>query len=130
MTTATEAIKAALDAGVALGPLITNGDSPETFRSHPILAPQGTAKPYVTYQKITGGPLETMDEAVGNTQNYRYRFISYATELIDAEAVNAALRSALKATTTFRAVHVFEADDHELDTGLYSVTADYSIWYK
>lgn len=134
MTTANEAVKAALDSHAALQALVGNGDSPETYRIHPVLAPQGTARPYVAYQLITGVEMETMDGGAGaaaiGTQQLRYRFICYDEHIIDAKAVSDAVRGALRAATAFKAVHVFEADDYELDTGLYSVTSDYSIWYK
>jgi len=131
MTTITEAVKAALDAYAPLQALVGNGDSPETYRIHPILAPQDTAKPFVVFHKVSGERLKTMADSGGTgVENMRYRISCYDEQIIDAQAVADNVRKALAAAATISAWHVFETDDYEIDTGLYHVTQDYSIWYK
>jgi len=131
MTTINEAVKAALDAYAPLQAQVGNGDSPETYRTHPLLAPQDTPLPFVVYQKISGARLLTLSDA-GSTgvENMRYRITAYDNELIDAQAVMDNVRKALAAAATLSPWFQFEQDNYELDTGLYSVTQDYSIWYK
>jgi len=131
MTTITEAVKAALDAYAPLQALVGNGDSPETYRIHPLLAPQDTAKPYVIFHKVAGERVNTLADAGGTgVERMRYRITCYDTEIKDAQAVMDQVRAALAAAATLSAWHVFETDDYEVDTHLYSVTQDYSIWYK
>ena len=131
MTTITEAVKAALDAYAPLQAQVGNGDSPETYRIHPVIAPQDTDKPFVVFHKISGERLLTLSDAGGTgVENMRYRITAYDGELIDAQAVMDNVRKALAAAATLSVWFQFETDDYELDTGLYSVTQDYSIWYK
>lgn len=131
MTTVTEAVKAALDAYAPLQAQVGNGDSPETYRIHPLLAPQDTAKPFIVFHKVTGQRVLTMAPAGGTgVENMRYRITCYDDSIATAQAMADNVRKALEAATTLSAWHQFEADDYEIDTGLYSVTQDYSIWYK
>lgn len=132
-TSATQAIKTVLDAAADVQALVGNGDSPETYRLFPILAPQQVDKPYIVYHKIAGATIEPLDSGAGSgngTENLRYRFTCWDGDASVAQDLAKKVQAALMGATTFEAVNVFDRSDHEIDTGLYSISIDFSIWYK
>ena len=133
MTTVTEAIKTVLDNAADVQALVGNGDSPETYRIFPILAPQEVTKPYIVFHKISGNTIEPMDAGAGSgngTENLRFRFTCWDDDITVSQDLAKKLQTALRAATTFAAVNVYDRDDYEVETQLYSVSLDFSIWYK
>lgn len=124
MTTPTEAVYAVLQNYAGLTSLVST-------RVYAILMPQDPTVPAVTFQRVAGEREQTLTDAGGaGVERARMRVISWAKTLAGAQAVAEQGRLAMKAATTFEAIHVFEADDFENDTLLYSVVTDYSVWYK
>ena len=131
MTTPTEAVYTVLSGYAGLQALVGNGDSPETYRIHAILMPQDQSVPAVTFQRVSDERVLTMTDAGGaGVVRDRIRITSWSKTLGEAQAVAEQVRLAMISATTFKSLQVFEADDREIDTLLYSVVSDYSVWYK
>ena len=130
MTTPTEAVFAVLNAHAGIQALVGNGDSPETYRIYPILMPQDSAVPTITFTRVSAERELTMSDAGGNgVDRSRIRVTSWGKTLAETQALAEQIRQAMYAATTFEALQVFEADDFESDTLLYSTVTDYSVWY-
>ena len=124
MTTPTEAVYTVLSNFAGLQALIGT-------RIYSILMPQDSTKPAITFLRVSDERVQTMTDAGGNgVVRDRMRFNIYADTLGECETIAVQIRLALMAATTFEALHIFETDNFEPDTLLYSVVSDYSIWYK
>lgn len=130
MTTPTEAVFAILNAHEGIQALVGNGDSPETYRIYPILMPQDSAVPTLTFVRVSDERQLTMADSGGNgVVRDRIRVTSWAKTLAETQALAEQVRLAMDAATTFDALQVFETDESESDTLLYSTVSDYSVWY-
>lgn len=134
MTTKANALTAFYDVlqGFAgLQALVTNLDSPATYRIYAVVLPQDSVYPSVTYQNANSERMLTMSNSGGGgVLNLRIRVSSWANTLSDASEVAEQVRLALKAATTLQALQVVEFDQYEIDTKLYQTVSDYSVWYK
>lgn len=100
-------------------------------RIYSILMPQDATRPALTFQRIARDRENTLSDAGGNgVVRDRYRFTAWGATLDECHDIADQVRLALKNATTLESVPVFEADEYESDTKLYSVVSDFSIWYK
>jgi len=131
MTTSTAAVYSVLSAHAGIKALVAIGTSPETYRIYAILMPQDSGAPALTFQRVSAERVPTLSNAGGNgVTRDRMRLIAWAKTQAAAKALAEQARQSMAAATTFEALQVFESDDFEPDTGLYSVVSDYSVWYK
>jgi Protein of unknown function (DUF3168) len=133
MTTPMQAVYSVLGAYAGLQALLTNGDSPPTYRIYNLVAPQSVDAPFLVIQKIAQTRQNTLAQGAGNgVENSRVQCTAYADTISTAEAVAEQVRLALAAAegTSFAAVQVFNTDQYDADTQLYQVIVDYSVWYR
>lgn len=133
MPTPTEITITTLRAFAGLQALVGNGDSPETFRIYNIEMEQDTAYPAISIHKVAQTRENTMADSGGSgVENARVRISVYDEDLSDCEAVQEQVRLALKnaESSTFAAVQIFNIDQFNVDSKLYQVIVDYSIWYR
>lgn len=126
MTTITEATISALTNYSPLTGLVGNN-------IYNIEMSYGTTFPAIAVQKISNIRENTMADSGGNgVDNARMRLSIYDEDLSDCEAVAEQARLALKnaETTNFKAIRVFENDLFNVDSKLYQIIVDYSIWYR
>lgn len=133
MTTPTEALITALRAHTGLQALLTNGDSPATYRIHNMILPQDIVMPAMVVRKVAQLRENTLAPSGGSgVDNMRARVTMYADTLAGAEAVSEQCRLALvaAASVSFKSVQLLNVDDYDDVTGRYQVACDYSIYYK
>ena len=111
----------------ALRALVPNDDG--TARIFPDIAPQGTPRPYITYQSVGGRPTATLD-GPDETRNCRMQINVWADKRKDASAtmervIGALCGDAIAAFPLGEPASVFEED-----TKLRGSTLDFSIWYR
>jgi hypothetical protein len=98
-------------------------------RVFPDIAPEGTARPYITWQQVDGVPVNFLEGGVPGTKNVRMQVNVWADTRLDASAladqVEDALRqvAALQTTVLGSAVAVYEPD-----TKLKGSMQDFSFW--
>lgn len=103
-------------------------------RIYPVILPQNSTKPAITYQEITGIPQTDLSGDDGDLQEIRLqidcwaegaRAYTIAAEL--AELVRVRLQTA---ATNFHAVTNWRRVGYEDDARLYRGLLDVSIWYR
>lgn len=101
-------------------------------RFYPVIAPQGTAKPYATYQRISGPRLRNLDGPAGRAMP-RIQIDAWAIDYAGAVALAGAIRSRIDGhnglLTTIRATVQIEneRDDYDEQANLHRVSQDYLI---
>lgn len=93
---AEKAVYAILTTASAVEDLVGEGTSPETYRIYPIVAPQGTANPYVTYQRISSTREAHLRGALGEC-TARIQIDCYADDLGEAANLAEQVRISLDA---------------------------------
>ena len=94
---------------------------------HPM--PENMAKtlPYITYQKISGSALQTLDEYTGEDR-VRVQVNVYHSTVIDVEQLGIAVKKAL-VNQPHSAVEISgERSEHDTETNTDSVQIDFMIW--
>lgn len=100
-------------------------------RLFPIIAPQGVAKPYVTYLRINGAPLTDLDGLDGGMIIIRLQIDVYAATFEAARALAELIRVRLQtAASSFTARTNFDQDFYEDDVRLYRTALDCSFDYR
>jgi hypothetical protein len=95
-------------------------------RCFPIIAPDETAKPYITYQVVSNIPETTLDGPTG-TENRRLQIDVFDTTYGAVKTLEATIKSTM-ASAAIVNIPLSTGDLYEGDTQLYRVTMDYSIW--
>ena len=109
----------------------TNLTNLVSTRIYAILMPQDATRPALTFQRIARDRVNNLSDAGGNgVVRDRYRFIAWGETLDGVQDIADQVRLALKNASTLESVPLFEADEFESDTKLYSVVSDFSIWYN
>lgn len=106
-------------------------------RVYPLVAPQNTGKPYVTYQLVAGDPLHTLGTDPGDGEAL-YQVDCWATDNPGAIAVAAQVKAALKdytgepaGVTVDRIVGPEDQrSEYEPDTKLFRRSLDFRIFYQ
>jgi hypothetical protein len=106
----------------ALGSLVSN-------RVYPDLAPQGAARPFITYQQVGGRAIAFLETAVVGRRNSRLQVNVWAATRLAANNLARSVEDTLVASATLRAIplHAF-VTIFEPDTGLYGTRQDFSVW--
>jgi hypothetical protein len=98
-------------------------------RVFPDIAPEGTDRPYITYQAAGGKPINFVERGVPGKKNARIQINVWADTRLEAQTlgdqIENALRelSALQTTVLSNAVAVYEPD-----TKLKGSMQDFSFW--
>jgi hypothetical protein len=125
-----EALVADITAYAGVQALITNGDSPATYRIYPTLMPQDSTLPVVVYDLITGLRMNTIADAGGTgVEKNVFQVNAWATTLAGAEALAEQVRLALKSAGR-NYVPLYKRNDYDGETRLWTVVYDFSQWYR
>lgn len=94
----------------------------------PLIAAQGTAAPYITYQSVISTTNNTLRGA-SDTQNTRMQIKAYASTYVAAKALGKSIDAAL-AGAAFTNIKLTDQMLPEPDVKLFCAMLDYSIWSK
>lgn len=127
-------IYTALTTDTDVAALITNGDSPETFRVYPLRLKEGYSLPAISYQRISTDRLHDLDGPTGRASP-RFQIdcwaASYSTVRDLATKVRAVLdghKGTLGGEANVGGIHQQgERDGFEEDIETYRVTMDFFI---
>lgn len=103
-----------------------NGATAAGDKVYPAPAEQGTAAPYLTWQRVGSSPVTSLAGSSGLDQ-VRLQVDAWHTSRLGARALAAAVRTAMEAQA-FKALLVSDADDYEPETRLYRVVLDFRLW--
>jgi hypothetical protein len=92
----------------------------------PLIAPDGQAAPYLTYQNISNVPEMTLTGI--SAQNTRLQIDCYASTYAGVKSLEAAVDAAML-TSGIVQIPQMRQDLYEDVVKLYRVQMDYSIWY-
>lgn len=98
-------------------------------RIYPVLIPQDGTLPAVTYQRVSGGQINSTDGFTA-LENPRIQIDCMATTYAGAKAVAAAVFSAMEGSTTFDALLISDTDIYEDEVECYRVSMDFSVWHN
>lgn len=90
----------------------------------PLVRKQADPLPCVTYLRISGVPITSIDGDNSNLDSVRIQIDSWAASYAGAKALDAAVRAAMKTTG---ALPVMDMDAYEDDEATYRVTRDYVL---
>lgn len=98
-------------------------------RVYPDVAPQGTTRPYITYQQIGGRPVAFLESSLPSKRNGRFQVNVWADTRLAAAALALQVEAALVAATSMQISVLTEpVSDYEEDTGLFGTRQDFSVW--
>ena len=106
--------------------LLAGGTAAGT-RVYPLTAPDGVAKPYMTYQRISSNSEHVLSGSSGLT-NTRVQIDVYATTYAEATSI-AAQVDALMSVWSVQNVSISLQDFYEDQIQLYRISHDYSLWH-
>lgn len=95
-------------------------------RCYPLIAPDNTAKPYITFQVISNVPLMELDE-INGTENRRLQVDIFDKTYGGAKTLEDSIKSTL-AAAAFVKIPMSSMDLFEDETQLYRISMDYSVW--
>jgi len=111
------------DLFAVLGPLVSN-------RAYPDVAPDGVAKPYLTYQQVGGNALNFLS-GIPDKRNGRFQINVWASTRVAASTLIRQVEDALRQSTALRATTEGGAvSDYEDDLKLYGARQDFSVWFQ
>ena len=99
-------------------------------RVYPDVAPEATARPYLTYQQVGGDALNYLEGTVPGKRNARIQINAWAdtrlaaSELSERAEDSLRLAAGLQAEVLGARVSIFEED-----TKLRGARQDFSVWY-
>jgi hypothetical protein len=93
------------------------------------VAPQGTAKPYVTWSALGGRPMRLLDNTAGNKRHTYMQVSAWASSRSEAVALIRAIEEALCASADFVATPEGEATStYEADIPIFGSLQRFSIY--
>ena len=110
----------------ALKSLVANGDG--TYRCFPDIAPELTARPYITYTAVGGQSTNYLNEA-GTLQNARIQVNVWADDRATAIRVMQGAIAALSGPPINATSIGAPVSSYETDTKLRGSRLDFSIWF-
>ncbi|MBR8219798.1 DUF3168 domain-containing protein [Burkholderia vietnamiensis] len=110
----------------ALKSLVANGDG--THRCFPDVAPEGTARPYITYMAAGGQSANYLDDTVA-LQNSRMQLNVWADDRAGASRLMQAVIAVLTGPPINATSIGAPASVYEADTKLRGSRLDFSIWF-
>lgn len=99
-------------------------------RVYPDVAPEGAARPYITYQQVGGGAVNFVDPTIPSKRNGRFQINVWANTRAAASTLARQVEDALRATAALQTT-VLSAPvaSYEPDTKLYGTLQDFSVWF-
>lgn len=98
-------------------------------RIYPLILPQDSALPAITYQRVSGGHINSTT-GFSDQENPRIQIDSMATTYAGAKTLAAAVFSAMESATTYKAILIGDIDIYEDEPEIYRVSMDFSVWHS
>lgn len=105
-----------------------NGATDAGDRVFPMVRPQESGVPAVTYQRVSNVPTTSLAGDSG-LDSVRVQIDAWASTYANAKALAAQVRSALLGAA-FKALMVSDFDDYETETQTYRVSMDFNCWHR
>lgn len=106
------------------------GGTGSSARVYPMILPQGSVLPAVTYQVIDKPRIDTASLSGHNARvRARVQVDCWAGTYAQVKSLADATRNALLTASAFTALNLDDRDLYEDDTHIYRVSADFSVWY-
>lgn len=100
-------------------------------RVFPDVAPEETARPYITYQQVGGEAVNFVDSTVPSMKNGRWQINVWADSRLDAAPLARLVEDTLRAVTALRpTVLGGPIARYDEETKLRGTTQDFSFWYS
>lgn len=98
-------------------------------RVFPDVAPEGTARPYCTYQQVGGAAVNFTDGGIPSKRNGRYQINCWSDSRPQAALLARSVESALRPVPTLlTTVLGGPVAEYEEDTKLFGTRQDFSFW--
>jgi hypothetical protein len=97
-----------------------------TVNIHPLVAPQGTLLPYVTYQRVAN-TVNNVLTGPPSIDNVRMQIDVWASTYAEAQSLAKSLITAMQAWTVQNFL-INEYDLYEQEVQVFRVLIEYSIW--
>lgn len=98
-------------------------------RIYPLIVPQESAMPAITYARISGGQQNDLF-GYSNLENPRIQIDCWAKTYKEVKTIAENVHAVLYADTTFKAILVSDMDFYESDVELYRESMDFKIWNR
>lgn len=99
-------------------------------RVFPDVAPELTARPYITYQQVGGAPVNFIGGTVPSKKNGRFQINVWADTRAAASAMAISVEDALRTVTALQTTVLGSVQaSYDPDTKLRGTIQDFSFWY-
>lgn len=98
-------------------------------RIYPLIVPQQSALPAITYARISGGQENNLS-GYSSMENPRIQIDCWALTYKEVKTIAENVHTVLNTTTTFSAVLISDMDFYEDDVELYRESMDFKIWNR
>lgn len=100
-------------------------------RIFPMVRPESSALPALSYLRIAGVPQTDLDGDDGNLLNIRMQIDAWSKTHDEAKLIAEAVRLRMQtAASTFKAVMLLDQDFYEDDSRVFRVSMDFSCWFR
>ena len=96
-------------------------------RIYPMILPQDPVLPAITYQRISGGQVNSM-AGYGGLENPRVQIDVMASTYAGCKTLAGYVFTAMEGSTTFQAVMISDQDIHEPELECFRISMDFSTW--
>lgn len=97
-------------------------------RIYPLVLPQDVVLPAITYTRISGGQVSSLDGYSG-LENPRIQVDAWAASYSGVKDLAAKIVTAMNGSATFSATILSDTDFFEDETKIYRVSLDFSAWH-
>ena len=94
-------------------------------RIYPIIAPQDATLPFATYSRVSTNNIFNLDNQ-SDLENASYQIDCYAETYLGSVAIADAIKTAMKAASTFSTADMDES--HDIEEDLFRVILQFSVW--
>lgn len=94
-------------------------------RIYPVIAPEHVTNPYIVYERISGGQINTLS-GYATHEKPDIAIDVFSTSYTQAKSLSESVHTLMNGSTTFSAILNDDFDDYDLETKLYNVRQVYS----
>ncbi len=98
-------------------------------RIYPLIVPQESAFPVITYTRISGGKQNDLF-GYSNLENPRIQIDCWAKTYKEVKTIANNVHDVMYAVTTFYAIQISDMDLYDHEVELYRESMDFSIWNR
>jgi hypothetical protein len=99
------------------------------LRIYPVIRPQDSALPAITYTRISGGQISSLT-SYSHLESPRIQIDVWTDTYGAGKALAIYVRNAMLAATTFQAIIESDNDSWEEDPEMYRVSMDFFVWHN